>query len=153
MANVIAKLYKVRVVPKDLKSIPAILPYNQFIEGEPKDVELTKMEIMRCMNFGDVFMMEGEEAEGLPINTETFKELESYEEAAEGDEEDQDTDVSGGGSETPGTETELESEPVVEPASHSEYTYTPAYDYPVSNPDPEETPEDDSEAEDEEVAE
>lgn len=146
MANVIAKLYKVRVVPKDLKSIPAILPYNQFIEGEPKDVELTKMEIMRCMNFGDVFMMEGEEAEELPINTETFKELEFYEEAAEGD---RDTDVSGSGSEVPGTETELETEPAVEPANHSEYTYTPAYDHPVSNPDPEEIPEAEN---DEEVA-
>lgn len=88
MANTVAKIYKVKVVPKDLKSIPGILPYNQFIQGDPKEVELTKMEINRCMSFGDVFMMDGDTVEDLPINTETFKELEFYEEATEGEDED-----------------------------------------------------------------
>lgn len=83
MANTVAKIYKVKVVPKDLKSIPGILPYNQFIQGEPKEVELTKMEINRCMSFGDVFMKDGDTVEDLPINTETFKELEFYEEDGE----------------------------------------------------------------------
>ena len=87
MANTVAKIYKVKVVPKDLKSIPGILPYNQFIQGDPKEVELTKMEINRCMSFGDVFMMDGDTVEDLPINTETFKELEFYEETTEGEDE------------------------------------------------------------------
>lgn len=50
-----ANIIKVKVYPKDLKSIPDILPFNQLLHGEPRVLELNKKEILRCMNFGDVF--------------------------------------------------------------------------------------------------
>lgn len=46
---------KVKVYPKDLKSIPDILPFNKLIHGDPMELELNKKEIQRCMNFGDVY--------------------------------------------------------------------------------------------------
>ena len=51
----VANLIKVKVDPKDLKSIPDILPYRALLQGEPVELELTKKEILRCMNFGDVY--------------------------------------------------------------------------------------------------
>ncbi len=83
MAKEEAKLYKVKVVPKDLKQIPGILPYNQFISGEPKEVELTKNEIHRCMCFGDVFM----DGEDEPVNAISFKEIVEFEEKDAGTDE------------------------------------------------------------------
>ena len=57
-----ANLIKVKVYPKDLKSIPDILPFNKLIHGDPVEMELDKKEIQRCMNFADIFdMTSGEE--------------------------------------------------------------------------------------------
>ena len=58
----VANLIKVKVYPKELKAIPDVLPYRNLLQGEPMELELTKKEILRCMNFGDVFdMTSGEE--------------------------------------------------------------------------------------------
>lgn len=58
----VSNIIKVKVYPKDFKSIPDILPYRQLLQGDPVELELDKMEIWRCMNFGDVFdMTSGEE--------------------------------------------------------------------------------------------
>lgn len=82
----VANLIKVKVYPKDLKAIPDILPFNKLICGEPKELELTKKEILRCMNFGDVFdMTSGEE---VLIDEVTFAEIVEYVEETTKDEED-----------------------------------------------------------------
>jgi hypothetical protein len=57
----VANLIKVKVDPKDLKSIPDVLPYRNLLQGEPMELELTKKEILRCMMFGDVYDLSGEE--------------------------------------------------------------------------------------------
>ena len=81
-----AKLYEVKVYPKDLKSIPDILPFRQLIHGEPVELELDKKEICRCMNFGDVFdLTSGEE---VLIDENSFKELVEFVEDEEVSEED-----------------------------------------------------------------
>ena len=72
----VANLIKVKVDPKDLKSIPDILPYRALLQGEAVELELTKKEICRCMNFGDVYdLTSGEE---VLINEVSFKELVEY---------------------------------------------------------------------------
>ena len=72
----VANLIKVKVYPKDLKSIPDVLPYNKLIQGEPVILELTKKEILRCMNFADVFDIRlGDE---VLIDEKTFDEIEEY---------------------------------------------------------------------------
>lgn len=71
-----ANLCKVKVVPKPLKSIPGILPNNKNIEGEPVELELSKDEIARCMNYADVYdMSSGEECH---ICERSFKEIVEY---------------------------------------------------------------------------
>lgn len=68
-----ANLLKVKVYPKDLKSIPDILPFRDLIHGEPLELELDKKEIWRCMHFGDVFdMTSGEE---VLIDRPAFEEI------------------------------------------------------------------------------
>lgn len=68
-----SNLIKVKVYPKDLKSIPDILPYNKLLHGDPVELELNKNEIHRCMNFGDVFdLTSGEE---VLIDENSFKEI------------------------------------------------------------------------------
>lgn len=72
----VANLFKVKVDPKDLKSIPDILPYRALLQGEPVELELTKKEIFRCMNFGDVYdLASGEE---VLIDEVAFQELVEY---------------------------------------------------------------------------
>lgn len=82
-----ANLIKVKVYPKDLKSIPDILPFNKLLHGDPVEMELDKNEILRCMNFGDVFdLTSGDE---VLIDEITFKEIVEFVEEepdqAEGD--------------------------------------------------------------------
>lgn len=80
----VANLIKVKVDPKDLKSIPDILPYRALLEGEAVELELTKKEILRCMNFGDVYdLTSGEE---VLIDEIAFKAIEEYVEEAVEDE-------------------------------------------------------------------
>ena len=68
-----ANIIKVKVYPKDLKSIPDILPFNKLLHGEPKELELNKSEILRCMNFGDVYdLTTGDE---VLIDEISFKEI------------------------------------------------------------------------------
>ena len=121
MAKEISKVYKVMVVPKDLKQIPDVLPYNQFISGDPKEVELNKSEILRCMNFGDVYLMEEGEAAEEPINSETFKDLEYFEEGepAENEEEPSDSEGSDNPSQSPTGE-----EQVSPQSSIPDYSYS-----------------------------
>lgn len=72
----VANLIKVKVDPKELKAIPDILPYRALLEGEPVELELTKKEILRCMNFGDVYdLTSGEE---VLIDELSFKEIVEY---------------------------------------------------------------------------
>ena len=80
----VANIIKVKVVPKDFKAIPDILPYRVLLQGEPMELELTKKEICRCMNFGDVYdLTSGEE---VLIDEIAFKAIEEYvEEVAEED--------------------------------------------------------------------
>ena len=96
----VANIIKVKVYPKDLKSIPDILPYNQLLHGDPVELELTKKEICRCMNFGDVYdMTSGEE---VLIDEISFKEIVEY------IEEEEDTEAKpedGEGEESNGTTT------------------------------------------------
>lgn len=81
-----ANLIKVKVYPKDLKSIPDILPFNKLLHGDPVELELDKKEILRCMNFGDVFdITTGEE---VLIDEISFKEIQEFvEEESENGEE------------------------------------------------------------------
>lgn len=77
--------FKVKVYPKDLKAIPDIMPFNKLIQGDPVELELNKNEIIRCMNFGDVFdMTSGDE---VLIDELSVKELEEFK-----SEEDEGTD-------------------------------------------------------------
>ena len=72
----VANLIKVKVDPKELKAIPDILPYRALLEGEPVELELTKKEILRCMNFGDVYdLTSGEE---VLIDEIAFKAIVEY---------------------------------------------------------------------------
>lgn len=72
----VANLIKVKVDPKDLKSIPDILPYRDLMQGEPVELKLTKKEILRCMNFGDVYdLTSGEE---VLIDEVTFQNIVEY---------------------------------------------------------------------------
>ena len=81
----VANIIKVKVDPKDLKSIPDILPYRDLLQGEPVELELTKKEILRCMNFGDVYdLTSGEE---VLIDEVTFQDIVEYVEAEESEEE------------------------------------------------------------------
>ena len=85
----VANLIKVKVDPKDLKSIPDILPYRVLLQGEPMELELTKKEILRCMNFGDVYdLTSGEE---VLIDEITFKEIVEYVEEEASEEEVEET--------------------------------------------------------------
>ena len=69
----VANLIKVKVCPRDFKAIPDVLPYNKLLQGEPVEMELSKREILRCMNFGDVFdMTSGEE---VLIDEISFKDI------------------------------------------------------------------------------
>ena len=110
MAVMKANILTVKVYPKDLKSIPDILPFRDLINGEPLELELDKKEIWRCMHFGDVFdLATGEE---VLIDRPAFNAIEEYvEEAAEETPE-------GGNTETPeepeGGENSGEEEPKVE---------------------------------------
>lgn len=96
-----ANLYKVKVVPKPLKSIVGILPDQKCIEGEPIELELTKDEICRCMKYADVYdMSSGEESH---ICECSFKEIVEYEEELVEDNEDtgsEDNTESGDGENT-----------------------------------------------------
>lgn len=88
--NKVANLIQVKVYPKDLKSIPDILPYNQLLHGEPVEMELDKKEIQRCMNFGDVFdLTTGEE---VLIDEVAFKAIEEFVEKEEASEEESEED-------------------------------------------------------------
>lgn len=81
----VANLLKVKVVPKDFKAIPDILPFRLLLQGDPMELELTKKEILRCMNFGDVFdLTSGEE---VLIDEIAFKKIEEYVEEAASEEE------------------------------------------------------------------
>lgn len=105
----VANLIKVKVVPKELKAIPDVLPYRALLEGEPVELELTKKEILRCMNFGDVFdLTSGEE---VLIDEISFKEIPEYVEEATEDEGTEDPEQ---GTEEP--ETPPVDEPTEEPA-------------------------------------
>lgn len=85
----VANLIKVKVDPKDLKSIPDILPYRVLLQGEPMELELTKKEILRCMNFGDVYdLTSGEE---VLIDEIAFKEIVEYVEEEASEEEVEET--------------------------------------------------------------
>ena len=80
----VANLIKVKVDPKDLKSVPDILPYRALLEGEAVELELTKKEILRCMNFGDVYdLTSGEE---VLIDEISFKAIEEFVEESTEDE-------------------------------------------------------------------
>ena len=85
---------KVKVYPKDLKSIPDILPFNKLINGDPMELELNKKEIQRCMNFGDVYDLTSGEvlideyayqdiAEFVEVEDETSKDKETVTEPTE----------------------------------------------------------------------
>ena len=99
-----ANIIKVKVYPKDLKAIPDVLPFNQLLQAEPMELELTKKEICRCMNFGDVYdITSGEE---VLIDEISFKDIEEFvedkasteessEEEAEPDQGSEVTDESG----------------------------------------------------------
>ena len=91
----VANLIKVKVDPKDLKSIPDILPYRDLLQGEPVELELTKKEILRCMNFGDVYdLTSGEE---VLIDEVTFHDIVEYVEESESEEGGSDDNGSEGG--------------------------------------------------------
>lgn len=87
-----ANKLKVKVYPKDLKSIPDILPFNKLLHGDPVELELDKNEIWRCMNFGDVFdLTSGEE---VLIDEISFKEIEEYVEEEETESDDEESQAS-----------------------------------------------------------
>lgn len=87
----VANLIKVKVYPKELKAIPDVLPYKNLIQGEPVELELTKKEILRCMNFGDVFdMTSGDE---VLIDEIAFNAIVEYVEAAADEEQVEPTNV------------------------------------------------------------
>lgn len=80
-----ANIIKVKVYPKDLKSIPDILPFNKLLQGEPKELKLDKSEILRCMNFGDVYdLTTGDE---VLIDEISFKEIVEFVEDTKSDKE------------------------------------------------------------------
>ena len=84
-----ANLVTVKVVPRDFKAIPGILPDQKLIQGEAMELELTKDEICRCMNYADVYdLTSGEE---VLIDEVSFKEIiefvEDEEDFEEGTEE------------------------------------------------------------------
>lgn len=88
----VANILKVKVYPKDLKAIPDILPYRVLLQGDPQELELDKKEILRCMNFGDVFdMTSGEE---VLIDEIAFKEIEEYVEEETSDDDSENADDS-----------------------------------------------------------
>lgn len=94
----VANLIKVKVDPKELKAIPDVLPYRALLEGEAVELELTKKEILRCMNFADVYdLTSGEE---VLIDEIAFKAIEEYVEEAT---EDEGTEVPEQGTEEPET--------------------------------------------------
>ena len=71
-----ANLIKVKVYPKNFKAIPDVLPFNKLLQGDPVELELDKKEILRCMNFGDVYdMTSGEE---VLIDEVAFKAIEEF---------------------------------------------------------------------------
>lgn len=87
-----ANLIKVKVYPKDLKSIPDILPYNKLIHGDPVEMELDKKEIQRCMNFADVFdLSSGEE---VLIDELSYHEIVEFVEKTDSEEESTDSEIS-----------------------------------------------------------
>ena len=89
-----ANLLKVKVYPKDLKSIPDILPFRDLINGEPLELELDKKEIWRCMHFADVFdMSSGEE---VLIDRPAFAKIEEFVEEESGAEEETPEDPENG---------------------------------------------------------
>lgn len=76
MATIKTNIIKVKVYPKDLKSIPDILPYRLLLQGDPMELELDKMEIWRCMNFADVFdMTSGDE---VHIDEESWAAIQEF---------------------------------------------------------------------------
>ena len=118
-----ANLTKVKVYPKDLKAIPDILPFNKLIQGDPVEMELSKKEIRRCMNFGDVYdLTSGEE---VLIDTISFKEIKEFvedEEASEEDEESETETEEPTTDETPVEEETTTEEPVEEEVIPEEET-------------------------------
>ena len=87
----VANLFKVKVDPKDLKSIPDILPYRALLQGEPVELELTKKEVFRCMNFGDVYdLSSGEE---VLVDEVAFQNMVEYVEGEASDENVEDESV------------------------------------------------------------
>lgn len=85
-----ANLTKVKVYPKDFKSIPDILPYNKLLHGDPVELELDKKEILRCMNFGDVYdITSGEE---VLIDEVTFHDIVEFVEEEDEDKTEEPTD-------------------------------------------------------------
>ena len=82
-------LIKVKVDPKDFKSIAGILHNQDLLEGEPVELELSKKEIFRCMNFAEVYdLTYGEE---VLIDEVNFKEIPEYVEDEEVPEEEPET--------------------------------------------------------------
>ena len=109
--SMVANLIKVKVDPKDLKSIPDILPYRELLQGEAVELELTKKEILRCMNFGDVYdLSSGEE---VLIDEVSFQDIVEYVEDSASEEEGSEEPVDEP-TEDPVTEPEEE---VTEPAA------------------------------------
>ena len=51
MLNPENKVKTFHVVPRDLRSIPDVLPFRDLVNG-PMDLELNLNELKRCMNFG-----------------------------------------------------------------------------------------------------
>lgn len=71
-----ANLVTVKVVPRGFKAIPGILADCKLIQGEPMELELSKDEIHRCMNYADVYdLTSGEE---VLIDEVSFKEIVEY---------------------------------------------------------------------------
>lgn len=83
-----ANLIKVKVYPKDFKAIPDILPYNRLLQGDPIELEIDKKEILRCMNFADVYdLTSGEE---VLIDEISFKNIVEFVEEEENIEDEED---------------------------------------------------------------
>lgn len=108
-------LLKVKVYPKDLKSIPDILPFRDLINGEPLELELDKKEIWRCMHFGDVFdMTSGEE---VLIDRPAFAEIVEFVEEESEDAGETPEDPENGQGEDPAepTDPDVTEDPTEEP--------------------------------------
>ena len=135
----VANLIKVKVYPKDLKAIPDILPFNKLICGEPKELELTKKEILRCMNFGDVFdMTSGEE---VLIDEVAFAAIVEYVEETTEDEEEPEEEPSTPNSpsqdDTTGDDTVVDGTDIEQIAENTEKGAVPAFaDQTVVTEDP-----------------